>query len=117
MATYLSLSYINFDTSVPSSVPPAWPTLFNLNDDLMPVDNDNDNIWGPMYHVVISAGLAPFTNDLSIENECLWQEVELLIMESKQYNGLGPEHFEDNAMTTNVAEHLHSFPFALPRVQ
>ena len=117
MAPYSSLSYNNFDTSVSNPVPPAQPTFFGSNDDLMPIDDDDDDIWGPIDHVVISAGLVPLTNDPSIENEHLRREVELLMMEAEQYDELGPDHFEDDATTTNVAEHLHSLcAFLVPGV-
>jgi hypothetical protein len=71
LAMYSSLSYNNFNTSVPNPMPPARPTLFSLNDYLMLVDGGDDDIWGSMDHIVIPAGLVPLTNDPSIENERL----------------------------------------------
>jgi hypothetical protein len=83
----------------------------------MPIDDDDDDIWGPLDRVVISAGLAPLTNDPLIENERLRREVELLMMEAEQYDELGPDCFEDDATTTNVVEHLHSLcAFLVPGV-
>jgi hypothetical protein len=75
---------------------------------------DDNDFWGPMNDVVIPAGLEPLINDPSIEHERLRREVELLMMEAEQIDELGPEYDEDDATTTNVADHLNSLRVFAP---
>jgi hypothetical protein len=85
-----------------------------MNNDPMLRADDEDDFWGPMDDVVISAGLAPLFDDPSIEHERLRREVELLRMEAERIDELGPDYVEDDATTTNVTDHLHSLRVFAP---
>jgi hypothetical protein len=105
-ATYSSLSYSDFNTSEMNPTPSSRPALFDANNDILPNDN---NIFRFMDDFIIPAGVAPLTDDPSLEHERLRREVELLMMEAEQIDTLGPEYADDDATITNIVDDLHSF--------
>lgn len=109
--SYAALRPAVIDASLPNPTPSNRSNLFDDLPDLLahnPDNEDDDDIFAPLDHPIIPAGIEPLFDDPTHERERLQRAVELMMMQAEHDDEIGGEDADDDATVTNVTANLRS---------